>query len=450
MRSLPGSFTMRKDGRPKSGDWFRIAANKAADSTDVYIYDEIGFWGTTATDFVKELTGIDSSQINLHLNSPGGEIFDGLAIYNALKQHKADVTVYVDALAASAASFIAQAGDKIIMARNAQMMIHDGIGICFGNQADMLDTADLLGKLSNNIADIYAQRAGGTVDDWRALMQAEMWYSGSEAVDAGLADEVLDSEDKSATEDAQNKWNLSFFNYAGREQAESPVRMRERVLVTNRTKENQMGKKPSNTGDQTGDQSVPAGGTPTGDPNEEGTEVRPDGQEVPETPAVEVSNPPVEPEPSNKVAGQQGVLINGTLVTDWATIQNHLAALQNAQQEAQEQHRRDFVTGLSNDNKIPATMVDGLTAHALSLSPEQFSEWSALYATAPSQSLFDKHGSTGGSSDPQANSNTEKADRIEVLKGTVAMHERTMTPEKVKQTKSYIELQSLLGDENNS
>lgn len=449
MRSLPGNFTMRRDGAPKQGDWFRI--KNEADSSDVYIYDEIGFWGTTATDFVQEITKIDSGQINLHLNSPGGEIFDGLAIYNALKQHKANVTVYVDALAASAASFIAQAGDEIVMARNAQMMIHDGIGIAFGNEADMLETADLLGKLSNNIADIYSQRAGGTVEEWRALMKAEMWYSGSEAVDAGLADSVLDSENKDA-EQATNKWDLTFFNYAGREHAESPLRMKERVLVTNRQKENDMGDKPKNNAEASTESGTaePAGGTATGEADETGAEVQPEGQETVEVPAVEVSNPPTETSASNKATAAQGVLINGVMVTDWQAIQNHLASLETAQNEAQEQFRRDFVTGLSNANKIPATMVDGLTAHALSLSAEQFSEWSALYDAAPSQGLFAKHGSTGGSSDQQASSTNEAADRIEVLKGVVAMHERTMSAEKVKQTKSYIELQTLLGDENNS
>ena len=175
MRNLPGHFTMRKQGIPSaSEDWFRIVNKKNSNQADVYIYDEIGFWGTNASDFVQEIKDLDVDKINLHLNSPGGQVFDGLAIYNSLKQHDAEVHVFVDALAASAASFIAQAGDTITMARNARMMIHDGIGICIGNESDMLETAQLLSDISDNIADIYAYRAGGTVEEWRDLMREEV------------------------------------------------------------------------------------------------------------------------------------------------------------------------------------------------------------------------------------------------------------------------------------
>src|SRR3546814_8990387 len=98
------------------GDWCRIE-NKKSDkgSADIYIYDEIGFWGTTAQNFATQIADLDVDKFNLHINSPGGDMFDGIAIYNSLKNHKAKVTVYVDGLAASAASFIAQSGDEIIM-----------------------------------------------------------------------------------------------------------------------------------------------------------------------------------------------------------------------------------------------------------------------------------------------------------------------------------------------
>jgi len=206
--------------RAGRNDWYRIQ-NKSANTAEVYIYDEIGYFGITAQDFVNDLNTITSDSIDLHLNTPGGEIFDGIAIYNALKNHDANVTVYVDALAASAGSFIAMAGDEIIMQRTAQMMIHDGHGLAIGNAADMRELADLLDKSSDNIASIYAEKAGGSVEDWRTAMKAETWYSAEEAVAAGLADKIngQDTEDSKTN----NSWDLSIYNYAGRDKAPAPV-----------------------------------------------------------------------------------------------------------------------------------------------------------------------------------------------------------------------------------
>lgn len=196
-------------------DWYRI--ENLVDRAEVWLYDEIGYLGVTAADFVRELNTLAVQRIDLHINSPGGEVFDGIAIYQALKDHPAAVHVQVDGLAASAASFIAMAGDRVVMTRNATMMIHDGHGLCVGNAQDMRDLADLLDRTSDNIADIYAQKAGGEVADWRERMRAETWYTAEEAVKAKLADEI-----KGVSAEAQNSWDLSVFNYAGREQAPPP------------------------------------------------------------------------------------------------------------------------------------------------------------------------------------------------------------------------------------
>jgi len=117
--------------------WYEIRAKKGADEADVYIYDEIGFWGITAQDFVNELKEITAAVINLHINSPGGEVFDGIAIYNTLKAHSATINVFVDSLAASSASFIAQAGERVVMAKSATMMIHEPYGAALGNSETM-------------------------------------------------------------------------------------------------------------------------------------------------------------------------------------------------------------------------------------------------------------------------------------------------------------------------
>ena len=205
--------------RAGRNDWYKIK-NKTADTADVYIYDEIGYFGITAQDFVNDLNEVTSSKIDLHMNTPGGEIFDGIAIYNALKNHRAEVTVYVDGLAASAGSFIAMAGDQVIMQRNAQMMIHDGMTLAVGNAEDLLKLVDLLNKSSDNIASIYAEKTGGSVEQWRSAMKAETWYSAEEAVAAGLADKI-NGEDSEAKTD--NSWDLTIYAYAGRDKAPAPV-----------------------------------------------------------------------------------------------------------------------------------------------------------------------------------------------------------------------------------
>lgn len=202
--------------------WYEID-NSADDGTvRVSLMDEIGWFGVTAEDFTRELAGIDAETIDVELNSPGGDVYDAIAIYNALAQHKATVNVTVTGLAASAASYIAQAGDTVRMMRNAEMMIHDARGLTIGNASDMREMADLLDRASDNIADIYAQKAGGDKDDFREMMKAETWFSADEAVDAGLADEVVDPKKKKEPDQAANTWDLSVFAYRGRAQAPAP------------------------------------------------------------------------------------------------------------------------------------------------------------------------------------------------------------------------------------
>lgn len=208
----------------QSQSWYRIA-NATSETAEIYIYDEISWWGITAQQFVDELRQITASRIDLHLNSPGGDVFDAFAIYQALVDHKAEVTTLVDSLAASAASVVAMAGERIVMGRAAMMMIHDAWGLAIGNAADMRDTAERLDKISNTIASVYAERAGGPLEFWRAAMLEESWYNADESVQAGLADEVRTRSsqgDGDQPADPENSWDLSIFTYAGRRQAPAP------------------------------------------------------------------------------------------------------------------------------------------------------------------------------------------------------------------------------------
>lgn len=213
----------------QSRTWYEIR-NYAGSTAEVILYGEIGFWGTSAEDFQRELRGITAPEITLRVNSPGGEIFDGIAIHNALRSHPANVTTYVDSLAASIASVIALAGDRVVMMPHSQLMIHDGSGLAIGNAADMREMADLLDRQSDNLAAVYAERAGGTVEEWRERMRAETWMTAAEAVEFGLADEVdpgrpqPEEERPAAPAPATASWDLKEFGYryAGRDEAPAP------------------------------------------------------------------------------------------------------------------------------------------------------------------------------------------------------------------------------------
>jgi ATP-dependent Clp endopeptidase proteolytic subunit ClpP len=215
-------------GRQKPQPRAQLAATQTVGDNEpgealIRIYDPIdswgGDWGVSAKEVATVLDSLDPSvaELKLHINSPGGEVFEGLAIMNLFRQHPAKVTAVVDGLAASAASFIAASADEVVMSPNSELMIHDAWGLGLGNAADMRARADELDHLSNNIASVYAAKAGGSAADWREPMIAETWYSAEEAVAAGLADRV----GPAATDAAQNHFDLSQFRYAGR--ADAPV-----------------------------------------------------------------------------------------------------------------------------------------------------------------------------------------------------------------------------------
>ncbi len=186
--------------------WYAVNA-KAGSPAEVMIYDEIGMFGITAEQFVKDFKAIDAKQIDLRLNTPGGEVFDSTAIYNAIESHPAHVVVHIDGLAASAGSFIAMAGDEVRMAENAYLMIHNAHGGAFGESADMRKVADVLDTMSGNIAGMYAKKTGKSETYWRELMNQETWFTADSAMEAGLIDAI----DGAATE-AEAKFDLSIYN----------------------------------------------------------------------------------------------------------------------------------------------------------------------------------------------------------------------------------------------
>ena len=178
-----------------SRSWFSLALNKAdKTAADLSIHDEIGYWGVSASQLMEQLRllGGDIKTINLSLHSPGGEVLDGWAIYNALKMHSAEVLVTVKGLAASMASVIMLAGDKINIPKNAYVMIHRVSGGVWGDADQMKSYAETTQKLEDAIVQAYVDRSGLTEDEIRTMMASETWMSGEEAVANGFADTVLD------------------------------------------------------------------------------------------------------------------------------------------------------------------------------------------------------------------------------------------------------------------
>ncbi|WP_052685174.1 head maturation protease, ClpP-related [Lentzea aerocolonigenes] len=195
VENLAGAPTQKRDLKPTNEDG----------AVALYIYDRIGGWdGVIAKDVANALNGL--GDVTVHINSPGGDIFEGAAIHNLLRNHKGTVTVRIDGNAASAASFIAMAGDHVVIEANATMMIHEGSALCVGNAQDMRDAADVLDLLSDVIAEMYAAKAGGTTESWRTKMRAETWFNAKEALAAGLVDEVA------SAGKADNALDLSIFD----------------------------------------------------------------------------------------------------------------------------------------------------------------------------------------------------------------------------------------------
>ncbi len=208
MKTLPGV----PEGRPCAGitsqvlpraldRWNPGVQAAAADDTDrsISIYDVIGYdyWtgdGVTANRIAAALRGMGAGPVTVNLNSPGGDMFEGLAIYNLLREHKGEVTVKVLGLAASAASIIAMAGDNVQIARAGFLMIHNAWVMAIGNRNDLRDVADTLEPFDRAMASIYAARTGADAKAIGKVMDAETWIGGEDAVAGGYADDLLPSD----------------------------------------------------------------------------------------------------------------------------------------------------------------------------------------------------------------------------------------------------------------
>lgn len=193
--------------------------SNASTATDIYLYDVIGDWyGVTASDFVDAVKSADNGAFTLHINSPGGDVFEARAMVAAVRNHGAPVTTYIDGLAASAATYLALAGDKVHITDGGLFMVHNSWTLAWGNKHEMRSTADLLDKIDGTIANDYARKTGATAEQIAAWMDAETWFTAAEAKAAGFVDEVSDGSDDATK--AAARWNLSAYTNAPKPQPE--------------------------------------------------------------------------------------------------------------------------------------------------------------------------------------------------------------------------------------
>mgnify|MGYP001215329641 FL=1 len=189
--------------------WYDFKNETSRGIVDVYIFDEIGNFGVSAQSFIEEIKSHKGSPMNIHVNCVGGDVFEGMAIYNVIKKRSAKTTVYIEGIAASMGSVIALAADRVIMAENSLFMIHNAWGGATGEARDMMKTAKLLEKISGEIADIYTKKTGMPYDKVKDMMDEETWLSAEEAYDLGFVDSISDAIKVAAKYDVSKFKNIT-------------------------------------------------------------------------------------------------------------------------------------------------------------------------------------------------------------------------------------------------
>ena len=190
-------------------NWYNIQSKTSNKVVDVYIFDEIGAFGMNAQSFIDEIKGFKNTPLNLHINCVGGDVFEGMAIYNVLKKRTAETTVYIEGIAASMGSVVALAADKVVMAENSLFMIHNAWGGAMGEAKELKKTANLLEKISNEIADIYIKKTNLPYDKVKEMMDEETWLNADEAFELGFVDSISDAIKVAAKYDVSKFKNIT-------------------------------------------------------------------------------------------------------------------------------------------------------------------------------------------------------------------------------------------------
>lgn len=202
--------------------WFEVR-NQTADSADIYLYDVISPYlpDSNAKDVVGKLTAMATiPQLNVHINSPGGSVFDGVAIYQALKNHPGTVTTFIDGIAASIASLIAMAGDQVLIGKHAMIMIHNPSGEAYGEATEMRKVADILDQIKTSLVSAYTGKTGKKDQTISDMMDAETWFTAEEAMAAKLADGLIANPMKAVAQ-----FDFKDFGYAHAPISEPPAKV---------------------------------------------------------------------------------------------------------------------------------------------------------------------------------------------------------------------------------
>lgn len=185
-----------------------LRAESATDGAHIYIYDIIdGMWGASASQLVSALASAGDGTIHLHINSPGGDVFEARAMAAAIAGHPGAVVAHIDGVAASAATYLALSASEIRMTDGGLFMVHNSWTLAMGDRTELRSTADLLEKIDGTIAADYERKTGASAEQVRAWMDAETWFTAKEALDVGFIDAI----DANTKADQQARWNLAAY-----------------------------------------------------------------------------------------------------------------------------------------------------------------------------------------------------------------------------------------------
>ncbi|NUK31039.1 Clp protease ClpP [Parageobacillus sp. VR-IP] len=218
---------MKKMELPKINKRFEVFNKAESNEADMYLYGSIGsgwFADISSKDVKAKLDSITAKTINVHINSGGGDVFESIAIHNLLKNHKATINIHIDGYAASGASVIAMAGDKIIMPKNTMMMIHRAWTFAYGNAAELRKIANDLEKIDTAVTESYTSRFIGERSELERLLDEETWLTAEECLALGFADEIADeikmpdeesSQETSAKDEILSKYKRQIAAFTG-------------------------------------------------------------------------------------------------------------------------------------------------------------------------------------------------------------------------------------------
>lgn len=189
----------------------RIRCEASGGEAHIYVYDVIdAWWGASASGLIEALAGVGDAQVHLHINSPGGDVFEARAMAAAVVAHPRNVVTHIDGLAASAATYLALAGNEVRMTEGGMLMVHNSWTITVGDKTELRSAADLLDKIDASIGIDYSKRTGKAADEVRVWMDDETWFTAAEALENKFID-AIDPNTKRDAENAANRWNLSAY-----------------------------------------------------------------------------------------------------------------------------------------------------------------------------------------------------------------------------------------------